>query len=143
MLDVRTDPSIPPIPPHATFQQAKDAAAALLKGDPDAWPVLKEGLMAKARGNPPRQERLTTPKPPRQGGNAPAISDATFPLGRDRRSASLPSIRSADNPGQTRLRSRRMTALTVVGLIWRGTVPVMTIGYGEAIWARPDYRREQ
>ncbi len=49
VLDVRTDPSIPPIPPHATFEQAKDAAAALLKGDPNGWSVLKEGLMTKAR----------------------------------------------------------------------------------------------
>jgi len=49
VLDVRTDPDIPPIPPHATFEQAKDAALALLKGDPDRWGVLKEGLMTKAR----------------------------------------------------------------------------------------------
>jgi pyruvate dehydrogenase (quinone) len=49
VLDVRTDPSIPPIPPHATFEQAKDAAAALLKGDPDRWSVLKEGILTKAR----------------------------------------------------------------------------------------------
>jgi len=49
VLDVRTDPDIPPIPPHATFEQAKDAALALLKGDPDRWSVLKEGLMTKAR----------------------------------------------------------------------------------------------
>ena len=49
VLDFRTDPDIPPIPPHATFEQAKDAAKALLKGDPNRWGVLKEGLMAKAR----------------------------------------------------------------------------------------------
>ncbi len=49
VLDVRTDPNVPPIPPHATFEQAKDAAMALLKGDPDRWGVLKEGLMTKAR----------------------------------------------------------------------------------------------
>jgi pyruvate dehydrogenase (quinone) len=49
VLDVRTDPDIPPIPPHATFEQAKDAAMALLKGDPDRWGVLKEGLVTKAR----------------------------------------------------------------------------------------------
>jgi pyruvate dehydrogenase (quinone) len=48
VLDFRTDPSIPPIPPHATFEQAKDAATALLKGDPDGWSVLKEGLLTKA-----------------------------------------------------------------------------------------------
>jgi pyruvate dehydrogenase (quinone) len=49
VLDVRTDPDIPPIPPHATFEQAKDAAMALLKGDPDRGGVLKKGLMTKAR----------------------------------------------------------------------------------------------
>ena len=49
VLDLRTDPDVPPIPPHATFEQAKDAAMALLKGDPDRWGVLKEGLKTKAR----------------------------------------------------------------------------------------------
>jgi pyruvate dehydrogenase (quinone) len=49
VLDVRTDPDIPPIPPHATFEQAKDAALALLKGDANRWGVLKEGLITKAR----------------------------------------------------------------------------------------------
>jgi pyruvate dehydrogenase (quinone) len=49
VIDVRTDPDVPPIPPHATFEQAKDAAMALLKGDPDRWGVLKEGLLTKAR----------------------------------------------------------------------------------------------
>jgi pyruvate dehydrogenase (quinone) len=49
VLDFRTDPDVPPIPPHATFDQVKDAAKALLKGDANRWGVLKEGLMAKAR----------------------------------------------------------------------------------------------
>ncbi len=49
VLDVRTDPNVPPIPPHATFEQAKNTAMALLKGDEDRWGVLKEGLMTKAR----------------------------------------------------------------------------------------------
>jgi pyruvate dehydrogenase (quinone) len=49
VLDLRTDPSIPPIPPHATFEQARDAAMALLKGDPDRWAVLREGFLTKAR----------------------------------------------------------------------------------------------
>ena len=49
VLDFRTDPDVPPIPPHATFEQVKDAATALLKGDPNRWGVLKEGLLAKAR----------------------------------------------------------------------------------------------
>jgi pyruvate dehydrogenase (quinone) len=49
VLDFRTDPDVPPIPPHATFEQAKDAAMALLKGDQDRWGILKEGLLTKAR----------------------------------------------------------------------------------------------
>jgi len=49
LLDFRTDPSVPPVPPHATFEQMKDAASALLKGDPNRWDVLKEGLLTKVR----------------------------------------------------------------------------------------------
>jgi pyruvate dehydrogenase (quinone) len=49
VLDVRTDPDVPPIPPHATFEQMKDAATALLKGDENRWGVLKEGLVTKAK----------------------------------------------------------------------------------------------
>ena len=49
VLDVRTDPNVPPIPPHATFEQAKDTAQALLKGDEDRWGVIKEGLKTKVQ----------------------------------------------------------------------------------------------
>jgi pyruvate dehydrogenase (quinone) len=49
VLDFHTDPNVPPIPPHATFEQMKDAATALLKGDPDRWGVIKEGIKTKAR----------------------------------------------------------------------------------------------
>jgi pyruvate dehydrogenase (quinone) len=49
LLDVRTDPSIPPIPPHATFEQAKDAAKAVLKGDEDRRSVIVEGIKTKVQ----------------------------------------------------------------------------------------------
>jgi pyruvate dehydrogenase (quinone) len=49
VLDVHCDPEIPPIPPHATFEQMKDAATALAKGDANRWHVLKEGLKVKAQ----------------------------------------------------------------------------------------------
>jgi pyruvate dehydrogenase (quinone) len=49
VLDVHCDPDIPPIPPHATFEQMKDAALSLLKGDANRWGVLKEGLKTKAQ----------------------------------------------------------------------------------------------
>jgi pyruvate dehydrogenase (quinone) len=49
VLDVHTDASIPPIPPHATYEQMKEAALALAKGDADRWGVIKEGLKVKAQ----------------------------------------------------------------------------------------------
>jgi pyruvate dehydrogenase (quinone) len=49
VLDVHCDPNIPPIPPHATFEQMTDAAAALVKGDHNRWGVIKEGLKTKAQ----------------------------------------------------------------------------------------------
>ncbi|HEX2316246.1 MAG TPA: thiamine pyrophosphate-requiring protein, partial [Thermomonospora sp.] len=49
VLDVRVDPDIPPIPPHAEFEQIKDVAEAIVKGDPDAWGVARKGLKTKAQ----------------------------------------------------------------------------------------------
>ena len=49
MLDVHTDPDVPPIPPHATFEQMKDAAEAMLKGDENRWGVIKEGVKTKVQ----------------------------------------------------------------------------------------------
>jgi pyruvate dehydrogenase (quinone) len=48
VLDVKTDPNVPPLPPHITYTQAKKYATALLKGDPDAagiiWQSVKESM---------------------------------------------------------------------------------------------------
>ena len=49
VLDVRTDPDVPPIPPHATFEQAKDAAEAMIKGDEDRRGVIVEGVKTKVQ----------------------------------------------------------------------------------------------
>jgi pyruvate dehydrogenase (quinone) len=49
VLDVRTDPSIPPIPPHATFEQARDAARALIAGDENRRSVIVEGVKTKVQ----------------------------------------------------------------------------------------------
>ena len=49
VLDIRCDPDVPPIPPHATFEQAKATAAAILHGDDDSWGVVKEGIKQKAQ----------------------------------------------------------------------------------------------
>jgi pyruvate dehydrogenase (quinone) len=44
VLDVRTSPDVPPIPPHATFEQFKDLASALVHGDENRWDVIREGI---------------------------------------------------------------------------------------------------
>ncbi len=49
LLDVRCDPDVAPIPPHATFAQAKSTATALLHGDEDTWGIVKEGIKQKAQ----------------------------------------------------------------------------------------------
>ncbi len=49
VLDVICDPGVPPIPPHATFEQMKDAALSILKGDEDRWGVIKEGIRPRRR----------------------------------------------------------------------------------------------
>ncbi|MEU7530602.1 thiamine pyrophosphate-requiring protein [Saccharothrix sp. NPDC042600] len=49
VLDVRCDPNVPPIPPHASFDQVKNTAEALLRGDPDAWSVVTKGVRTKVQ----------------------------------------------------------------------------------------------
>jgi pyruvate dehydrogenase (quinone) len=49
VLDVHCDPDVPPVPPHATFDQMKAAATAVLKGDENAFGIMKEGLKIKAQ----------------------------------------------------------------------------------------------
>jgi len=49
VLDVRCDPDVPPIPPHATWEQMKATASALLHGDEDRWGVVKQGIKQKAQ----------------------------------------------------------------------------------------------
>jgi pyruvate dehydrogenase (quinone) len=48
VLDVVTDPNVPPLPPHITYEQAKSYAQSLLKGDPEAvgivWQSIKEAM---------------------------------------------------------------------------------------------------
>jgi pyruvate dehydrogenase (quinone) len=49
LLDVRCDPEVPPIPPHATFEQVKSATEAVLKGDPDAFHMVAQGVKTKVQ----------------------------------------------------------------------------------------------
>lgn len=49
VLDVVCDPDVPPIPPHATFEQAKSLVMAVLGGDDDAGGFIKQGLKQKVQ----------------------------------------------------------------------------------------------
>lgn len=49
LLDIRCDPEVPPIPPHATYDQIKDMGRAVLQGDPGAWHLLVQGVKTKAQ----------------------------------------------------------------------------------------------
>ncbi|MQA01925.1 MAG: thiamine pyrophosphate-requiring protein [Streptosporangiales bacterium] len=47
LLEFVTDPAVPPIPPHATWEQMENALESIVRGDSDRWGVLKEGVKAK------------------------------------------------------------------------------------------------
>ncbi len=49
VLDVYTDPDMPPIPPHATWDQFKAATTAVLSGDEDRVGFVKVGLKTKVQ----------------------------------------------------------------------------------------------
>ena len=55
VLDVYTDPNVPTLPPHFTFQQAKNFSTALLKGDPEEVPVIVESVKGVVEGIKPHK----------------------------------------------------------------------------------------
>jgi pyruvate dehydrogenase (quinone) len=57
VLDVRCDANVPPVPPHADFEQMKNTVEALLRGDPDAWGVVTTGAKTKLQEAMPHRRR--------------------------------------------------------------------------------------
>ena len=47
LLEVKTDPEIPPLPPHITRVQAQKMAKAMVKGDPERAGVMEKSLRGK------------------------------------------------------------------------------------------------
>ena len=47
VLDVRCDPDVPPIPPHATLDEAMALASAMIHGDEDRWGVIAQSVKQK------------------------------------------------------------------------------------------------
>ncbi|WP_409181166.1 thiamine pyrophosphate-requiring protein [Amycolatopsis sp. VS8301801F10] len=57
VLDVRCDAEVPPIPPHATFEQMKSVAESVLKGDPEAFHLMFQGAKTKLQEFLPGRSR--------------------------------------------------------------------------------------
>ena len=49
VLEFKTDPEVPPLPPHITLKHAKAFASTLLKGDPDEFKVIAKSMRQLAR----------------------------------------------------------------------------------------------
>ncbi|HEX5566111.1 MAG TPA: thiamine pyrophosphate-requiring protein [Streptomyces sp.] len=49
VIDFRTDPAVPPIPPHATWEQMESTASAILHGDSDRGSIIRQGIKAKVQ----------------------------------------------------------------------------------------------
>ncbi len=47
VLDALTDPNVPPLPPHISFDQAKAMMESVLKGDPDAGDIIRQSFRGK------------------------------------------------------------------------------------------------
>ncbi|HEX3643620.1 MAG TPA: thiamine pyrophosphate-requiring protein, partial [Ktedonobacteraceae bacterium] len=55
ILEAYTSGDVPTIPPHITFEQAKNYTAALLKGDPDEANIIKQSIKEVAKGILPQK----------------------------------------------------------------------------------------
>jgi pyruvate dehydrogenase (quinone) len=47
VIDARTDPEVPPLPPHITLDQARKLTSALKDGDPNARSIMRESFKQK------------------------------------------------------------------------------------------------
>ncbi|MFD9320994.1 thiamine pyrophosphate-requiring protein [Streptomyces sp. NPDC060053] len=58
VVEFLTDPAVPPVPPHATWEQIEATLASVLKGDTDRGSMIKQGFRAKLQEFlPGRQEK--------------------------------------------------------------------------------------
>ncbi|MFI1358592.1 thiamine pyrophosphate-requiring protein [Streptomyces sp. NPDC020898] len=57
VIEFLTDPAVPPVPPHATWQQLEATASAVLKGDADRGAMVRQGLKAKMQEFLPGREK--------------------------------------------------------------------------------------
>ena len=47
LIEAVTDPEVPPLPPHIRFEQAKELAQAIRKGDPASGRFMRHAIRGK------------------------------------------------------------------------------------------------
>ncbi|WP_128434264.1 thiamine pyrophosphate-requiring protein [Streptomyces cyaneus] len=57
VIEFLTDPAVPPIPPHATWEQMEATAESILKGDADRGSMVRQGFKAKVQEFLPGREK--------------------------------------------------------------------------------------
>ncbi|MBW8737259.1 MAG: thiamine pyrophosphate-requiring protein [Streptomyces turgidiscabies] len=57
VIEFLTDPAVPPVPPHASWEQMEATAASILKGDADRGGMVRQGFKAKVQEFLPGRER--------------------------------------------------------------------------------------
>jgi pyruvate dehydrogenase (quinone) len=57
VLEAITDPDTPPLPPHITFEQAKNFTETILRGDPNQAGIVKQAFKEVAAAIFPKKER--------------------------------------------------------------------------------------
>lgn len=57
VIEFLTDPAVPPIPPHATWEQMEATAASILKGDTDRGSMIRQGFKAKVQEFLPHRDK--------------------------------------------------------------------------------------
>ncbi|MEU4211828.1 thiamine pyrophosphate-requiring protein [Streptomyces sp. NPDC026206] len=62
VVEFVTDPAVPPIPPHADWDQIEATAAAVLKGDADRKGMLRQGFKAKVQEFLPGKKKSGGPQ---------------------------------------------------------------------------------
>ena len=49
VLEAVTDPEVPPLPPHITFEQARNLMLAMARGDEGWWSMIEQSFKAKLK----------------------------------------------------------------------------------------------
>lgn len=63
VVDVYTDPSVPPLPPHITLKEAREFLSFMVKGDSDLWGVIKQTWKNMVQDYLPHKEKEVSETP--------------------------------------------------------------------------------